>query len=254
MFFDSHAHLDDRRLVEDREAILAAMAEKRVTAAMNVGCSLASSLRSIELAETYPYIWAAVGSHPDDAAAVDAGLIAQYRELAKHPRVMAIGEIGLDYHYEDVPREKQQDAFRRQLELAAELKLPVIIHEREAHEDGLRMVDEFPEVRGVFHCFSGSWEFARELLKRGWYLGFTGVLTFKNARKAVEVATKAPLDRLLIETDCPYMTPEPFRGRRNDSSYVSLVGAKLAELRGISVEEAAKATFDNAVRLFGIAL
>jgi len=252
VFFDSHAHLNDRRLIDDREAILAAMAEKRVTAVMNASWSLESSLQSIELAEAYPFIWAAVGSHPDHADEVDAAVIARYRELAKHPRVMAIGEIGLDYHYEDIRREIQQDAFRRQLELAAELKLPVIVHERDAHEDGLRIVEEFPEVRGVFHCFSGSWELAKELLKRGWYLGFTGVLTFKNARKAVEVASNAPLDRLLIETDCPYMTPEPFRGRRNDSSYVSLVGAKLAELRGISVEEAAKATFENAARLFGI--
>lgn len=250
MFFDSHAHLDDPRFDADRPAILDRMAEQGVTGMMNVGCDLASSERSIALAETLPFVRAAVGSHPDDADHVDAARIDRYRALAAHPLVRAIGEIGLDYHYEDVPRETQQRAFRMQLALASELSLPVIVHEREAHGDALRIVDEFPGVTGVFHCFSGSWEFAQELLRRGWYLGFTGVLTFRNARRAVEVAQNAPLDRLLIETDCPYMAPEPFRGRRSDPSYLPLTAARLAELRGISLAEAAAATTGNAKRIF----
>ena len=161
-----------------------------------------------------------------------------------------VGEIGLDYHYEDPPRDVQQRAFRLQMALAQELSMPVVIHERKAHEDGLRIIDEFPDVKGVFHCFSGSYEMAKELVKRGWYIGFTGVVTFKNARKAVEVAEKIPLDRILIETDCPYMAPEPFRGRRNDPSLVPFVAKKIAEIRGISAEEAAAATEENAKRLF----
>ena len=226
------------------------MAKNRVRGMMNIGCDLPSSENSVALAERYDWIWAAVGSHPDDADHVDEARIAVYRELAKHPRVKAIGEIGLDYHYEDVPRDIQQRAFRMQMALAAELDLPVVIHEREAHGDGLAIVDEFPAVRGVFHCFSGSPELANELVRRGWYIGFTGVVTFKNARKAVETAKAIPLGRILIETDCPYMAPEPYRGRRNDPSYVPLVAEKIAQLRGLPTEAVAQATWDNACRLF----
>ena len=245
MYFDSHAHLDDARFEADFDEILAHMRENGVTAMMNIGCDLPSSENSVRLAETYPWVWAAVGSHPDARIAV-------YRELCKHPRVKAIGEIGLDYHYEDVPREVQKQAFRMQMALAQELSLPVVVHEREAHEDGLRIVDEFPDVKGVFHCYSGSLEMAKELVKRGWYIGFTGVVTFKNARKAVEVAENIPLDRILIETDCPYMAPEPYRGRRNDPSLVPFVAAKIAQLRGLAPEDIGKATSENARRLFCI--
>ena len=252
MYFDSHAHLDDARFQQDFDEILARMAENRVTRMMNIGCDLPSSERSVRLAERYDWVWAAVGSHPDDADHVDEARIALYRQLAKHPRVKAIGEIGLDYHYEDVPRGVQQQAFCMQMALAQELGLPVVVHEREAHGDGLAIVDEFPNVRGVFHCFSGSPEMAHELVRRGWYIGFTGVVTFKNARKAVETAQSIPLDRILIETDCPYMAPEPFRGRRNEPSYVPLVAQKIAALRGIPAEEAAQAAWDNACRLFRI--
>ena len=253
MYFDSHAHLDDERFREDFAEILARMAESGVTRMMNIGCDLPSSEASIRLAERYGWIWAAIGSHPDDADHVDAARIARYRELARSARVKAIGEIGLDYHYEDVPREVQKQAFRRQMALAEELGLPVVVHEREAHGDGMEIVDEFPTVKGVFHCYSGSVEMAQELVRRGWYVGFTGVLTFKNARKALEVAKSVPLDRILIETDCPYMAPEPYRGRRNEPGFVPQVAKKLAEIREISVEAAAKATFENASRLFGIA-
>jgi len=252
MYFDSHAHLDDRAFNDDREEIFADLPNHGVTMLMNIGCDLSSSLRSVALAHKYPFVYAAVGSHPDDAASVNHQLLAMYRQLCADERVKAIGEIGLDYHYEDPPRQVQLPAFRAQLELAGELDMPVIVHEREAHADGMELIRQFPQVTGVFHCYSGALEQAKELVKRGWYIGFTGVITFKNARKAVEVAQWLPLDRILIETDCPYMSPEPFRGRRNDSRRVPLVAAKIAELRGLTPEEVGEITAENAKRLFRI--
>ena len=251
MLFDTHAHLDDVSFDEDRRELIESLPCAGIGLVMNPGCSFASSQNAIALAESHDFIYAAVGSHPDVADEVDDDLIAQYRELCKlHPKVKAIGEIGLDYHYEDIPREIQQRAFRLQMELARELDLPVIVHEREAHEDGMRIVDEFPTVKGVFHCYSGSLEMAKELVKRGWYIGFTGVLTFKNARKSLEVAAGIPMDRIVIETDCPYMAPVPFRGKRNDPGKVCHMAAKLAELRGITAEEAAAITMANGRRLY----
>ncbi len=250
MYFDSHAHLDDPRFDVDREEIFAVLAQQGPV--MNVGCDLPSSEASVALAHKYSFVYAAVGSHPDDAANVDGRLLDAYRRLCADARVRAIGEIGLDYHYEDVPRAQQIIAFEQQLELAEALGLPVIVHEREAHGDAMDILRRHPDVRGVFHCFSGSKEMALWLVERGWYIGFTGVLTFKNARRAVEAAQALPLDRILIETDCPYMAPEPYRGRRNDSRYVPLVAAKLAQLRGLTQEEAGRITAENAMRLFGI--
>ena len=254
MLFDTHAHLDDRSFDEDRHELIASLPGKGIRLLMNPGCSYESSLNAIKLSEQYDYIYAAVGSHPDVADEVDDALIAKYRELCRqHPKVKAIGEIGLDYHYEDIPRDIQKRAFRMQMELARELQLPVIVHEREAHEDGLKIVDEFPTVRGVFHCYSGSLEMAKELIKRGWYIGFTGVLTFKNARKAIEVAANIPLDRIVIETDCPYMAPVPFRGKRNDPGLVCYMAERLAEIRGITAEEAARITLENGKQLYRMA-
>ena len=252
MYCDSHAHLDDRRFDEDRDTIFSELEQHGVGLILNIGCDLKSSLQSVALARKYPFVYAAVGSHPDDAAQVDDARLALYRQLCTDPRVKAIGEIGLDYHYEDPSREVQLPAFRRQLELAQELKLPVVVHEREAHADGMELIRQFPGVTGVFHCYSGSLEQAKELVKRGWYIGFTGVVTFKNARKALEVARWLPLDRILIETDCPYMAPEPHRGRRNDSRLVPLVAAKLAQLRGLEPEALGEITTENAKRLFRI--
>ena len=252
MYFDSHAHLDDVRFDGEREEILDTLKDGGVGLVLNVGCDLASSERSVELAERYGFVYAAVGSHPDDADHVDGKLLDRYRALAAQPKVKAIGEIGLDYHYEDVPRAQQIIAFEQQLELAEALKMPVIVHEREAHGDAMDIIRRHPDVRGVFHCFSGSKEMALWLVERGWYIGFTGDLTFKNARTAVETAQALPLDRILIETDCPYMAPEPYRGRRNDSRYVPLVAKKLAELRGLTPEEAGRQTTENARRLFEI--
>lgn len=210
MYFDSHAHLDDAHFDGDRAAILDDLKNHGVTMVMNVGCDLPSSERSVRLAEQYPFLYAAVGSHPDDADHVDGALLARYRALCASPRVRAIGEIGLDYHYEDVPRAQQRVAFEKQLSLAEELGLPVIVHEREAHGDAMDILRAHPKAFGVFHCFSGSPEMALWLVERGWYIGFTGVVTFKNARRAVEAVQALPLDRILIETDCPYMAPEPY--------------------------------------------
>ena len=253
MLFDTHAHLDDTSFEVDRRELLERLPGQGLSLVMNPGCSFESSKNAIALAESHDYIYAAVGSHPDVADEVDEELIARYRQFCKqHPKVKAIGEIGLDYHYEDIPRDIQKRAFRLQMELARELELPVIVHEREAHEDGLRIVDEFPTVGGVFHCYSGSLEMAKELIKRGWYIGFTGVLTFKNARKAIEVAANIPLERIVIETDCPYMAPVPFRGKRNDPGLVCHMAEKLAQLRGITPEEAARITLENGKRLYGI--
>ena len=252
MLFDTHAHVNDEAFDRDREEMLASLAEKGVGLVMNAGCSLVASRESVELAEKYPFIYAAVGSHPDAADEVDEAVLEEYRKLCKLDKVKAIGEIGLDYHYEDIPRDIQQKAFRMQMALAQELDMPVIVHEREAHEDGMAIVREFPNVKGVFHCYSGSAEMARQLVDMGWYIGFTGVLTFKNARKAVETAASIPLDRIVLETDCPYMAPDPFRGKRNDPGYLFRMAEKLAEIRGVSVEEIHAITTENGKRLYRI--
>ena len=251
--FDTHAHMDDEAFAADREALLRTLPEQGIALLMNPGCSLASSRAACDLAEKYDYIYAAVGSHPDAADEVNQETLEAYRMLCKqNSKVKAIGEIGLDYHYEDIPREIQLRAFRDQMALARELNLPVIVHEREAHEDGMAVVREFPEVTGVFHCYSGSAEMARQLVKLGWYIGFTGVLTFKNARKALEVAQSIDLSRIVLETDCPYMSPEPFRGKRNDPGKLYRMAQVLGQLRGIPAEEAAGIALENGKRLYGI--
>ena len=253
MLFDTHAHMDDHAFDADRQELLTSLPQQQIGLLMNPGCSLASSRNACALAREYDYIYAAVGSHPDVADEVNEEALAEYRQLVReNPKVKAIGEIGLDYHYEDIPREIQLKAFRMQMELAKELSLPAIVHERDAHEDGMKMVEEFPEVTGVFHCYSGSAEMAKWLVNRGWNIGFTGVLTFKNARKALEVAAAIPMDRIVLETDCPYMSPEPFRGKRNDPGKLYRMAEKLAELRGLTVEEVHNITMENGKRLYRI--
>ena len=253
MLFDTHAHLDDRAFDEDRAELLAALPGQGLTLVMNPGCSLESSRNVVKIAAEQDYVYAAVGSHPDVADEVNEAVIEEYRILCKlNPKVKAIGEIGLDYHYEDIPRDIQMKAFRMQMELARELKLPVIVHERDAHEDVMAVVRDFSDVTGVFHCYSGSAEMARQLVDKGWYIGFTGVLTFKNARKAVEVASSIPLERIVLETDCPYMAPEPFRGKRNDPGKLYRMAEKLAEIRGLSVEEIHTITVENGKKLYRI--
>lgn len=251
MLFDTHAHLDDHAFDPDRDALLAALPGQGIGLLMNPGCSLATSRAACALAREHSWIYAAVGSHPDAAAEVTPEVLEEYRRLIReNPKVKAIGEIGLDYHYEDVPRNVQQEAFLAQMELAREAKLPVIVHERDAHADGMTVVRHFPEVTGVFHCYSGSLEMARELVERGWYIGFTGVLTFKNARRALEVAADLPLDRIVLETDCPYMSPEPFRGKRNDPGRLYRMAEALSALRGLPVEEIETITMENGKRLY----
>ena len=253
MIFDTHAHMDDRAFEEDREELLSRLPQEGIALLMNPGCGQASSLAAVELAKRYDYLYAAVGSHPDAADEVNEAALDCYRSLCReNPKVKAIGEIGLDYHYEDIPRDIQQRAFRAQMALAREEKLPVIVHEREAHEDGMNIVAEFPEVTGVFHCYSGSLEMAKWLIDRGWYIGFGGVLTFKNARKALEVAANIPLERIVLETDCPYMAPEPFRGKRNDPGKLYRVAEKLAQLRGLTAEEVQAVTLENGKALYRI--
>ena len=253
MLFDTHAHLDDRAFDADRAELLAALPQQGLALVMNPGCSLASSRNVDKLTREYDYIYGAVGSHPDVCDEVTEEVLEQYRQLCReNPKIKAIGEIGLDYHYEEIPRDVQQRAFRMQMALAAELNLPVIVHDRDAHGDSMAIVEEFPTVKGVFHCYSGSVEMAQWLVDRGWYIGFTGVLTFKNARKAIEVASAIPLDRIVIETDCPYMAPVPFRGKRNDPGLVCYMANKLAELRNLAPEEAARITLENGKRLYRI--
>ncbi len=253
MLFDTHAHYDDERFDGDREALLASMPEKNVGLIVNPGCDIPSSRVAVELAGKFDFVYAAVGIHPENCADFESEQIEKLRELAKEPKVVAIGEIGLDYYWaENPPKDLQQEVLRRQLLLAQELRLPVIIHDRDAHADTMAIVREFPQVRGVFHCFAGSTEMARELIGMGWMLSFNGAATFKNARKAPEVIAAVPLEKLMIETDAPYLTPVPHRGERNDSSYVRFVAEKIAEIKGLSPEEVEHVTWENGRRFFGI--
>ena len=252
MLFDTHAHLNDTAFDADREELIAGLNDKGVGFVMNAGCSLQSSKECIDLAEKYPFLYASVGSHPDAADEVCEELMETYLQMSRHPKVKAIGEIGLDYYYEDFDRQIQLRAFRMQMELAQEADLPVIVHERDAHGDGMEVVREFPYVTGVFHCYSGEAEMARQLVEKGWYIGFTGVLTFKNARKAVETAQAIPIKRIVLETDCPYMSPEPYRGRRNDPGRLIHMAEKLAQIRDLPVEEIIRITTENAKRLYRI--
>lgn len=254
MLFDTHAHLDSGAFRRDLPDILARLPGQGIGLLMNPGCDLPSSQAACALARENPWIYAAVGLHPDAADQISPAVVDTLAQLVKgNPKVKAIGEIGLDYHYEDVPRQQQQACFRQQLALAQELGLPVIIHQREATQDTLDILGEFPQVTGVFHCYAGSAEMAVQLTRRGWYIGFTGVITFKNARKLVETALAIPLDRMVIETDCPYMAPEPFRGKRNDPGCLYRMAQRLGELRGLSQEEMEQITMENGKRLYRIA-
>ena len=249
--FDTHAHYDDSRFDGDRDAVLAALPEAGVELGLDPGCDLPSSRAAAALAERYGHVYAAAGIHPENCAGFQDTDLAALRQLLAQPKVTAIGEIGLDYYWaENPPRDFQQMVFRKQLALAEELDLPVIVHDREAHGDSLSIIREFPAVTGVFHCFSGSPEMAEELLKRGWYLGFDGPITYKNARRAPEVAAITPLERMVVETDAPYLSPVPVRGRRNDSRYLPHVIAKLAEWKGVTPEEMTRITCENGKRLF----
>ncbi len=251
--FDTHAHYDSHKFDSDRDEVLSALPGFGVELVVNPGCDLESSRKAVELAGRYPFVYAAVGVHPEDCGDWKDEDVEELRSLAAEPRVVAIGEIGLDYYWpENPPRELQKRVFRSQLVLARELDLPVIVHDREAHGDSMDIVREFPGVRGVFHCFSGSAEMAKELVKLGWMISFTGVLTYKNARKAVEAAQAIPLERIMIETDSPYMAPVPCRGKRNHSGYVGYICERLAEIKGISSDQCSRMTRQNGVDFFRI--
>lgn len=253
MLFDTHAHYDAEEFQTDREAVLAGLPGRGVSLVVNPGCDLASSRAAAGLAGRHSFLYAAVGYHPENCGPYKPEDLDILRELAGDEKVKAIGEIGLDYYWEQNPPKKfQQRVFRDQMALAEELDLPVIVHDREAHGDSLSIVRAFPRVRGVFHCFSGSAEMAKELVKLGWMISFTGVLTYKNARKAVEAAQAVPLEQLMIETDSPYMAPVPHRGKRNDSGYLEHICRRLAEIKGISWEDCARITTENGKRFFAI--
>jgi len=253
MIFDSHAHYDDEAFNEDREKVIMGLNDKGVIGVLNCGASMDGARMSVELSRKYDFVYAAVGVHPEYADVVNDKVISELRDLARFSKVRAIGEIGLDYYHEENPdREIQKAAFRRQMELACELKLPVVIHDRDAHKDTLDILKEFPQVIGTIHCFSGSLEFARECLKLGYYIGFTGVITFKNAKKIIEVAREVPMDRILVETDCPYMAPVPNRGKRNESDYIKYIIQKISEIKCKSIEEIEDATICNIKQLLKI--
>ncbi|MGK0468386.1 TatD family hydrolase [Clostridium sp.] len=253
MIFDSHAHYDDEAFNEDRDTVISEIKDRGVIGVLNCGASIEGARMSVELSDKYDFIYAAVGVHPEHADTVNNKIIDELRNLAQNVKVRAVGEIGLDYYYEENPsREIQKEAFRIQMKLAKELKLPVVIHDRDAHSDTLDILKEFPEVTGVVHCFSGSVEFAKECLKLGYYIGFTGVITFKNVKKAIEVARAVPMDRILVETDCPYMAPTPYRGKRNRSDYIRCIIEKISEIKERSIEEIEQITILNAKHLLKI--
>ena len=252
MFFDTHAHYDDEAFDADREELLAAMPENGVGLILDPGCDVKSSERALALAGRFGHVYAAVGIHPEELSGLREGDLERIAELAKDPRCRAIGEIGLDYYWDAGRKEEQKALFIRQLELALERDLPVIVHDREAHGDCLEIVSRFERLRGVFHCYSGSAEMAEQLLRRGWYLGFDGPVTYKNARKALEVLAICPPERMLIETDSPYLSPVPMRGKRNDSRNLQYVVRKIAEIKGMTEQQVAAVTEENGRRLFAI--
>lgn len=249
--FDTHAHYDDERFDEDRDELLSSLPSKGVINVINCGCDLASSLRSVEFSEKYDYFYSAVGIHPSNITENSYDELEKIKELYSHKKCVAVGEIGLEYHYDFVPKELQLDFFEKQLIIANELNLPVIVHDREAHEDTLRLLKKY-SPQGVAHCFSGSIETAREILDLGMYIGFGGSVTFKNARKPVDVAAIVPDDKFILETDCPYMTPVPFRGQRNSSDLIAYSAQKLAEIRNTDVQNLIDKANENARKLFKI--
>lgn len=252
--YDSHTHLDDSRFAEDQNLVIERALAAGVTGMINIGSDMASSQKSLELAQKYPMIYAAIGVHPHEAKSVMESDYDTLLEWAKQDKVLAIGEIGLDYYYDNSPREIQQQVFRRQLLLAKAAKLPIIVHTRDAHGDMMAALKaEGQGLTGIIHCYSGSLEMAKELIKKGYYLGIGGALTFKNGRKLKEIVAAVPLEALVVETDCPYLTPHPYRGQRNEPSYVNYVVDEIAAIRAIDRSEVMAVTTNNLQNLFGIA-
>lgn len=254
MFFDSHCHVDDERYNQDRNSLIEGLPENEIDYIMEIGADMGSSERAMMLAEQYPFVYAAVGVHPSDTKDMTEEDILKLAQMAKHPKVKAIGEIGLDYHYPDTHKPSQKKWFHRQMELAMDLGMPFIIHDRESHADCIEILKKFDikKTGGVMHCFSGSVEMAKEVIKMGMVISLGGPVTFKNARHSVEVAKEIPLDKILIETDSPYLTPEPLRGERNSPEYVRFVAEKIAEIKNEPLSVVAEVTKSNAMRLFNI--
>ncbi len=249
--FDTHAHYDDSRFDEDRAELLSSLCNKGVTNIINCGCDYKSCLTTLSLAEKYDFVYAALGVHAHEAEEATEEDFEGIKELYSHEKVVAVGEIGLDYHYDFSPRDRQIEVFERQIVLAKELDLPIIVHDRESHEDTMNLLKKY-RPKGVVHCFSGSSEMAKEVVKLGMYIGIGGAVTFKNARKPVEVVEYLPTEYLLLETDAPYMTPVPFRGQRCDSSHIAYTAEKIAEVKGMNVQELIDKCNENSKRLFGI--
>ncbi|RAV08492.1 TatD family hydrolase [Paenibacillus contaminans] len=254
MLTDTHTHLNAEQFDEDRTEAIKRAQEAGVTRIVNIGINREYIPSSIALAEQYDFIYTTVGWHPVDAIDMMPGDLEWLEELSKHEKVVAIGEIGLDYHWDKSPKDVQQRVFREQIRLARKVGLPIVIHNRDAHHDVLQILKEekAAEVGGIMHCFSGSWETAKQCIDMNFHISFGGPVTFKNAKQPKEVLAQVPLDRLLLETDSPYLTPHPYRGKRNETAYVRLVAETAAEIRGMSLEEIAEVTTANAIRLFGL--
>ncbi|WP_170005964.1 TatD family hydrolase [Bacillus fonticola] len=254
MFFDTHVHLNADQFDQDLPEVILRMKEAQVDNAVVVGFDHRTIIRAVELAETYDWLYAAVGWHPVDAIDCTEEDLEWIRELSKHDKVVAIGEMGLDYHWDKSPKEVQKEVFRKQIRLAKQVDLPIIIHNRDATEDVVAILKEehAEEVGGIMHCYSGSVEIAKECLMLNFHISLGGPVTFKNAQKPKEVAEAVPLDKLLIETDCPFLAPHPFRGKRNEPAYIPLIAEQIALIKGISIEEVARVTTENAKRCFGI--
>lgn len=249
--FDSHAHYNDEQFDIDRNAMLASLPEAGIVGIINCGTDTKTSLDSIHLAEKYPFIYAACGIHPEEADGICDDDYSLIKELLTHEKCVAVGEIGLDYHYDFVPRNQQIEVFEKQIQIALEYDLPIIVHDREAHGDTMKLLRKY-KPKGVLHCFTGSVETAKEVVSLGMYIGIGGAVTFKNARVPVEVAEYLPTDRLLLETDCPYMSPVPMRGKRNNSSYIQYTAEKIAEIKGLDAQYIVDISNENARRLFNI--
>lgn len=248
--FDAHAHYDDKWFDEDRDNLLSSMPQNGVSCIVNASVDIATAHTAIGYAEKYPFVYACAGIHPENLEGLAENYIEQLAELYKHPRVVAIGEIGLDYHW-DIPRELQNRVFEEQLQLANDLGAPVVIHDREAHGDTMELLRKY-RPKGLMHCFSGSVEMLKEVMKLGMYISLGGTVTFKNARVPVEVAAAVPIDRLLLETDAPYLSPVPHRGKRNDSTNIAYTAQRIAEIRGMDAQELIDITTENAKRMYGI--
>lgn len=249
MFADVHAHLDDEAFDTDRQEVIKKIEEAGIIV-VNAGSDIASSRFSVKLAEEFDFIYACVGVHPHEAKKVEKNYLTKLEELAKSPKVIAIGEIGLDYYYGSSEKDAQQRVFTEQVELAKSLNLPVVVHDREAHKDTADILKKVKPERGLMHCYSGSLEMAQEFIKMNFYFSFGGVITFKNAKRPKEVVAKLPSDRILLETDCPYMSPEPYRGKRNDPTRIPIIAAQMATLRGVMLEEIERITYSNFNELF----